>query len=67
MCKEYAPMIFELALAERMTLQVQFLDNQQQSNNHKMIVKMKNLNFATNQLGICYNREYLAKHIDLII
>lgn len=35
MCKEYAPMIFELALAERMILQVQFSDNQQQSNNHK--------------------------------
>jgi len=49
MCKEYAPMIFELAVAERMTLQVQFLDNQQQSNNHKMqVVKMKNLIFATN-------------------
>lgn len=36
MCTEYAPMISELAVVERMKLQVQFLDNQQQSNNHKI-------------------------------
>ena len=44
MHKEYAPMISELAAAGRMKHQGQFLDNQQQSDKHKMqTVKTKNL------------------------
>lgn len=42
MHKEYVPMISELAVAGRKEHQVQFLDNQRQSNNHKMEAVKKN-------------------------
>ena len=44
MRKEYAPMISELAVAGRMEHQIQFLDNQQQSNKYtKTTVNKQNI------------------------
>jgi len=45
MRKEYAPVISELVVAGRMQHQVQFLDNQRQSNKHKKQTLKKSVYF----------------------